>query len=68
MSAEQWAAVIARLKHDFPSQTSMLSDRPADYQLFEVAVLNEIANAASGTALLVTVFDSLTVSMGRACN
>jgi hypothetical protein len=67
VSAEQWAAVIARLKHDFPGQSAMLSDRPADYQLFEVAVLNEIAHAASGAALLATVFDSLTVSIGRAC-
>jgi hypothetical protein len=67
VTADQWTAVISRLKRDFPVQTSAMSDSPSDYQLFEVALLNEISKSAPGAALLVTSFDGLTVSMGRAC-
>lgn len=67
VTADQWTAVIARLKRDFPDQTSAMSGSPSDYQVFEVAMLNEISKSAPGAALLTTSFDGLTVSMGRSC-
>ena len=67
VSDTQFRLALQQLKRDFPVQMATHSLDPFDYQLFEVAVLNEIVRSAPGRALLASTFRNLTVSSVLQC-